>query len=172
MLVNIGEIDYRTGVNVINILRAAFTCVVSESTKRQSSCQSFLIFQDLWAQKLLIKCWWNWPRISLFYQVRQSAIDEWQEVNDERCDGRTDLWTGIRYTNLNAIVPKSWTIFHKWKQLRKVVKWSSFLVHSTLKISWWNPDHASRIPNVAFRTDVGKTSLERSPIPRKLMLKQ
>jgi len=31
--------------------------------KRQSSCQSFLRFQDLWVQKLLVERLWNWPQL-------------------------------------------------------------------------------------------------------------
>jgi hypothetical protein len=52
---------FPTGVNFINVLRAAFTSAVPKSAKKQSSCQSFLHFQDLLAQKLLKERWWNWP---------------------------------------------------------------------------------------------------------------
>jgi len=45
------------GVNFINVLRAAFTDADPESAKkRQSSCQSFLRFQDLPVQKLPEDC--------------------------------------------------------------------------------------------------------------------
>jgi hypothetical protein len=34
---------------------------INKAQKRQSSCQSFLCFQDLPAQKLFVEHWWNWP---------------------------------------------------------------------------------------------------------------
>jgi len=49
-----------SGVNFINILRAAFTRVGPKSAKIHSSCQSFLCFWDKQKQKLLIEHWWNW----------------------------------------------------------------------------------------------------------------
>jgi len=50
----------RSGLNFINALRTAFTHVDPKSTKRHSSCWSFLRFWDLHAQKLFVEWWWNW----------------------------------------------------------------------------------------------------------------
>ncbi len=53
-------------VNFINVLHTAFTLVGPKSVKRHwwLNC-IFLHFRDLQAQKLYIKCWWNWPLVSL-----------------------------------------------------------------------------------------------------------
>jgi len=41
-------------------LHATFMQEDPKSTKRQSSLSVFLHFWDLRAQKLRVKCWWNW----------------------------------------------------------------------------------------------------------------
>ncbi len=43
------------GVNFINVLQAGFTSADPKSSKRQLSCQSFLCFWDLRAQKLHVE---------------------------------------------------------------------------------------------------------------------
>jgi len=48
-----------TGLNFINILHTAFTCVDSESVGFSQILSIFLRFWDLHAQKLLVKRWWN-----------------------------------------------------------------------------------------------------------------
>jgi len=42
---------------------------IPKAQKWQSSCQSFIHFWELWVQKLLIECWWNWhlPSISSLF---------------------------------------------------------------------------------------------------------
>ncbi len=52
-------------VDIINILCAAFTCGIPNAPKRQSSCQSFLRFQDLFVQKMLVECWRNLTQMSI-----------------------------------------------------------------------------------------------------------
>jgi len=37
----------------------------SQECKKTVSCQSFLRFQDLRAQKFLVECLWNWPSIAI-----------------------------------------------------------------------------------------------------------
>jgi len=37
---------------------------ITKAQKRQSSCQSLLCIWDLFVQKLLAECWWNWPLTS------------------------------------------------------------------------------------------------------------
>jgi len=54
-----------TIIFIILILLTAFTLANSESTKRQSSCQSFLHFLDLRVQKLVVECWWHRPQVSI-----------------------------------------------------------------------------------------------------------
>ncbi len=48
-----------------------YACRSQKRKKRQSSCQSFLGFWNLRGQKLVIKCWWNWPQfVTLFLEWR------------------------------------------------------------------------------------------------------
>jgi len=64
-LEEVKNIIEKPGVNFINILRAAFAQTEPKSVKRQSSCQSFLRFQDLFVQKMLVECWRNLTQMSI-----------------------------------------------------------------------------------------------------------
>jgi len=51
-----------------------FTLEDLESTKRQSSCQSFLDFWNLRSQRPLLEGWWNWPQEwALWIEVSKRA---------------------------------------------------------------------------------------------------
>ncbi len=56
------RVGVRSGVNFINVLRAAFTCLDPKSTKNSDDLTVFLRFWNLRMQKLLVKSWWNWPQ--------------------------------------------------------------------------------------------------------------
>jgi len=55
----------RSVVNFANILRAVLRANISNTQKDSQIISVFLHFWDLRAQKLLIKCWWNWLLLSI-----------------------------------------------------------------------------------------------------------
>ncbi len=54
--------------------------------KRQSSCQTFLRFQDLPAQKLLVKRWWNWHQVLFLLQRFGKSVKRPLRYNDLKND--------------------------------------------------------------------------------------
>ncbi len=52
---------------------------ILKSQKRQSSFQSFW---DLWVQKLVIECWWNW-HLGRFFWKKAKRYDRYEAVDEE-----------------------------------------------------------------------------------------
>ncbi len=50
-------------------LRAAFTTVAPKSIRIQSSCLYLFTLWDIRAQKLHVKCWWNWHLVLGLRQI-------------------------------------------------------------------------------------------------------
>jgi len=66
------------GVNFINILQTALTLTDPESSKKTVKLSVFFLhFGDLWAKKLLVECWWNWPHVTFGGIFRCKQVWSW-----------------------------------------------------------------------------------------------
>jgi len=139
-------------------LYAAFTSPDPKSTQRQSIHQCLLRFWDLHAQKLLIKCWWNWPSnnskwpAQWFHYIRRSPVCKalegipWEPQDlDPRCCSNARSRSGRVWhreeSSGNKITKKS--NFKSFWQTQGYMKWGKFWKQnnkeSNFKLLLYNP---------------------------------